>query len=586
MNVSVVPAEERPESLPSDADSRPHLVLCGADALVYTLAEELANSRHRIRVTVITPTRVRADVPDLAGLAGRGVTWHKADRLDEKTFQEAGLGGATALALVMPDDMINLHAALCAREIEERLRVVVRMSSRGLAKSVVRLFPDCAVLSDAEMAAPAFVAAALGEVAPTHFRRADRTLYVAHRGDVPARRVVLTLTATDAEGEVSVLPAEPEPDWMLPTDLVLAEAVGRPPGEDVTRRLLTRAGRRRRPFATFGRAVRAALNRKLGIAVLITLATTLIAGAVLNGADKEPHTLWAQIYITLLTAVGSSDVEEDQNAIAQAAQLVLTIAGLALIPLITAAVVDGMVNARLALSQGLLASELRDHVVLVGLGTVGTQVMRQLHDLGVRVVAIDRNKNAVGVKAAANRRIPVIVGDASDEATLSAAAIDTCRALVVLSTNDPSNLEAALRARSAHENLRVVLRLFDDDFAQRVESAFGINTSRSVSRLCAPVFAAALLERDVHATIPVDRHAVMVATVTVAAGSSLDGAPLEHADDPGQARVLGMSAAGQEWVDWGPDRRRVLAEGDRILVVARRGGLRALAERAAPAMNS
>ncbi|BBH65051.1 potassium transporter TrkA [Actinoplanes sp. OR16] len=576
--MSVVSASERPEPVESDGDSRPHLVLCGADALVYTLAEELANSRHRIRITVITPHRVRSDVPDLAGLADRGVTWHKADRLDERAFQDAGLAGAAALALVMPDDMINLHAALCAREVEERLRVVVRMSSRGLARSVDRLFPDCAVLSDAEMAAPAFVAAALGEVAPTHFRRADRTLYVAHRADVPPRRVVLTLTVTDEQGEVSVLPAEPEPDWMLPTDLVLAEAVGRPPGEDVTRKLLTRAGRRRSPLTTFGRAVRAALSRKLGLAVLITLATTVVAGAVLNGFDDKRHGFWEQIYITLLTAVGSSDVQEGQDPIAQAAQLVLTIAGLALIPLITAAVVDGMVNARLALSQGRLAGELRDHVVLVGLGTVGTQVMRQLHDLGIRVVAIDRNSNAVGVKAAANRQIPVIVGDAADEATLRAAAIDTCRALVVLSTNDPINLEAALRARSSHENLRVVLRLFDDDFAQRVETAFQINTSRSVSRLCAPVFAAALLERDVHATIPVDRHAVMVATVTVAAGSNLDGAPLEHADHPGEARVLGMSAADQEWIDWRPDPRRVLAAGDRILVVARRSGLRALSE--------
>ncbi len=561
-------------------------MLCGADALVYTLAEELANSRQRIRITVITPRRLRSDVPDLAGLADRDVEWHKADKLDERAFAEAGLAGASALALVMPDDMTNLHAALCAREVEETLRVVVRMSSRGLAKSVDRLFPDCAVLSDAEMAAPAFVAAALGEVAPTHFRRSDRTLYVAHRSDVPARRVVLTLTVTDAAGEVSVLPAEPEPRWMLPTDLVLAEAVGRPPGEDVTRRLLTRAGRRRRPFATFGRAVRAALSRKLGIAVMITIATTLVAGAVLNSYEKQPHGLWGQIYVTLLTAVGSSDVEADRNSVAQAAQLVLTLAGLALIPLITAAVVDGMVNARLALTQGRLANELRDHVVLVGLGTVGTQVMRQLHDLGVRVVAIDRNKNAVGIKAAQHRGIPVIVGDASADETLRAAAIDTCQALVVLSTNDPVNLEAALRARANHEDLRVVLRLFDDDFAQRMESAFQINTSRSVSRLCAPVFAAALLERDVHATIPVDRHAVLVATVTVAAGSHLDGAPLEHADHPGEARVLGMSAAGQEWIDWVPDRRRVLAEGDRVLVVARRGGLRALSELAGPPLTS
>ncbi|WP_231953683.1 NAD-binding protein [Actinoplanes derwentensis] len=580
--MSVTPAEKIHTRSESDEDTRPHLVLCGADALVFTLAEELANSRHRIRVTVITPYRIRSDVPDIASLADRGVVWRKSDRLDERTFREAGLDGATALALVMPDDVVNLHAALCAREVEEDLRVVVRMFNTGLGKSVARLFPDCAVLSDAEMAAPAFVAAALGEVAPTHFRRSGRTLYVAHREDVPPRLVVLTLTTSDANGEVAVLPAEPERRSAQPADLVLAEAVGRPPGEDVTRRLLSRARRRRRPFRAIGRAVRAALSRKLGIAVLITLGTTLVAGLVLAKYDGEGHGLWESFYMTLLTAVGSSDVEVDRDPVGQAAQLVLTIAGLAIIPLITAAVVDGMVNARIALSQGRIAGALNDHIVLVGLGNVGTQVLRQLTDLGLRVVAIDRTADARGVKTAQRRGVPVIIGDASAQEVLQAASIDTCRALVVLSTDDRVNLQAALQSRATHDNLRVVLRLFDDDFAQRVETAFQIDTSRSVSRICAPIFAAALLERDVHATIPVDRHSLLVATVTVSALSPLDGAPLEHVDHPGEARVIGLSVAGEEWVDWGPDQRRVLAEGDRVIVVARRRGLRVLAELASP----
>ncbi|GAA2902751.1 potassium transporter TrkA [Actinoplanes cyaneus] len=561
---------------PAEADTRPHLVVCGADALVWTLAEELANSRHRIRLTVITPHKIRADVPDLRTLEERGVELRHADRLDEQTFRDAGLAGAAALALVMPDDMVNLHAALCAREVEEKLRVVVRMFTTGLAGSVSRIFPDHVVLSDAQMAGPAFVAAALGEVAPTHFRHGDRTLYVAHRADVPARRVMVTL-ATESGGEVSVLPAEPPAGTDGPDDLVLAEAVGTSAEGDVTRRLLARSGRRRRPFTAFGHALRAALNRKLGVAVLITLVTTVLAGAVLNAWDDTRHNLWQSIYVTLMTAVGASDVEEKRNAVAQAAQLVLTVAGLALLPLITAAVVDGMVNARMALSQGRLAGQLRDHIVLVGLGNVGTQVLRQLHDLGVRVVAIDRHADARGVKSAQRRGIPVIVGDASREETLQAAQIATCRALVVVSTNDPVNLQAALHARAIRDDLRVVLRLFDDDFAQRIGAAFDISTSRSVSRLCAPVFASALLERNVHASIPVGRHVLLVGTVTVLGGSDLDGALLSDVDEPGQARVIGMSAAGQEWIDWRPDPRRVLAAGDRVLVVARQRALRSLA---------
>src|SRR3978361_1290259 len=85
-------------------DIRPHFVVCGSDALVYTLAEELANAGHRIRITVIVPNRLRGDVPDLSPLRVKVI---RAERLDEGTFQAAGLAGADALALVMPDDVVN-----------------------------------------------------------------------------------------------------------------------------------------------------------------------------------------------------------------------------------------------------------------------------------------------------------------------------------------------------------------------------------------------------------------------------------------------------------------------------------------------
>jgi Trk K+ transport system NAD-binding subunit len=261
---------------------------------------------------------------------------------------------------------------------------------------------------------------------------------------------------------------------------------------------------------------------------------------------------------------------------------VLTIAGLALLPLITAAVVEGVVNARLALTTGKMHSAHADHIVLVGLGSVGTRILRQLTDLGLDVVTIDRNPNARGAKVAEQLGVPLIVGDASLEETLRAASIETAKALLVVSTDDVTNLQAALNARSVRSDMRVVLRLFDDDFARRVQKAFNITISRSVSRMVAPAFAASMLDRDVIVTIPVDRHALLVAAVRVLPGAPLDGAPLSRADKPSSVRVIGMSTADSERVDWTPDPRRVLAAGDRVVVVARRAGLRSLLEQATP----
>jgi Trk K+ transport system NAD-binding subunit len=560
-------------------DGRPHVVVCGSDALVYTLAEELSNAGHPIRITVVVPHRLRSDVPDLIQL--RGVRVLKAERLDEATFQSVGLTGADALALVMPDDVVNLHAALCAQAVEPNLRLVIRMVNSALGAGVRKLFASCAVMSDAAMAAPAFVAAALGEVAPTHFRHAGRTLYVARRSDVPDQAVVCALTAADGAGQVQVLPADPARAAARPADLVLAEATGRPVGQTVAAQRIVRSRRRTRPFRVAARGIRGALSRRLGIAVLVTLVLVVMSGAVLAAAD-DVGGFWKSIYLTMLTAVGSSDVELDRRPLAQAAQLVLTLAGVALLPLLTAAVVEGVVNARLALSDGRRTRLHNDHIVLVGLGTVGTRVLRQLTDLGLEVVAIDRRSDARGAEVAEQLGVPLIVGDAGREETLRAASIDTAQALLVLSTDDVTNLKAALNARSVRADIRVVLRLFDSDFAIRVQKAFDINTSRSVSRLVAPAFAAAMLDRDVVVTIPVDRHALLVASVQVLAGSPLVGATLRTADRPLSVRVIGLSLSGSEWVDWSPELGHRLAAGDRILVVARRAGLRALLEESTP----
>jgi Trk K+ transport system NAD-binding subunit len=564
-----------------NGEGLPHFVVCGSDALVYTLAEELSSAGQRIRLTVVVPQPMRSDVPDLTRL--KGVRVVPVERLDEDTFRSVGLAGADALGLILPDDVLNLHAALCAQVVEPNLRLVMRLVNTALGQGIRNLFASSAVMSDAAMAAPAFVAAALGEVAPTHFRHAGRTLYVARRADVPEPAVVCSLTAVDGAEQVQVLPAEPAPPDTRPTDLVLAEATGRPVGQTVAAQKIVRNRRRRRPFAVVVRAVRAALSRKLGIAVLVTLLITVASGAVLANAVHATG-FWNSIYITLLTVVGSSNAELAQP-LAQVAQLVLTLSGVALLPLVTAAVVEGVVNARLALSDGRRRHSYTDHIVLVGLGTVGTRVMRQLTDLGLEVVAIDRRSDAYGTKIAEWLGVPVIVGDAGREEALRMASIDTCKALVVLSTDDVTNLKAALQARSARPDLRVVLRLFDSDFAGRVQNAFNINTSRSVSRLVAPAFAAAMLDRDVVVTIPVDRHALLVASVLVLPGSPLVGTPLRTADRPLSVRVIGRSASDSERVDWSPDLSHPLAAGDRILVVARRAGLRELLQEATPPLQ-
>lgn len=539
-------------------------VVCGADALTYRLAEELSQ-RYGARVTVVmTPMQQRTgrDFSDLAG-----VRVMAADRLDDDAFLAAGIREAAGLALTDQDDVGNIHAAMRAEELNGRLRIVIRMFNLSLGLRVRQLFRDCAVISDSAIAAPAFVQAALGDGAPAYFRLFGRTFYAAQRTDVAERDVVCGLARTLADGTPEILP-----DYGA--DVVLALAHGERPinGEP-------RPVRPPKPWSlpSLVRFLRRAVSRSLRIA--LGVAFVLLVGGGVSLTLSSGTGTWEGIYQTLITAFSGADASHSPAV--QISQIVVTVAGMALVPLLTAAVVEGLVNTKLALTSGKLLTPHEGHVVVVGLGNVGTRVIRSLRDLGIPVVAIDKSEQARGVALARELEIPLIIGDASREETLRTASIGTCAALVVVSTDDVVNLEAALHARALRPGLKVVLRLFDTDFAERLQRTFDIATSRSVSSIAAPAFVASLLEREVLATIPIGRRVLLVAELPVGPGSALDGAAVSAAAGTGDSRVLAVGGLGEPRPTWSPPAEQRLRPHDRITVVASRAGLGRLLQMAA-----
>lgn len=555
---------DAPQPDPEVTQDQPRwFVVCGDDSLAYRLAEEL-RVRHNGEVTVILRARNQAYGPRIARLDG--VTVIEAERPDADAFAAARLGLADALALVSRDDVSNVDAALLAHEINPEVRVVVRMFNTSLGAGVAQL-PYLTVLSDTEMAAPAFVAAALdGSSARSALR--DYSLYVVQRAGLGSDEVLCGLAITGGE--------EPEllPENQGAADLLLVRA--RRPGA----RPAARRGRLRHhyPIRAVLRRVWVRLRILLGVFV-----AALALGAVALAYARPELNGWESLYSSILIAFGGSDPDLDATLLTQVTQTVLVVASLAMLPLITAAVVDAVVKLRLELAEGSLTNRASGHVVVVGLGGVGSHVVRQLHHLGVDVVAVDRSPDARGVHVARDLRIPLIAGDASRRDTLLAASVPTCRALMALTSDDATNLETALTGRTVQPGVPVVLRLFDGDFADRIQRAFDINTSRSVSYLAAPLFAAQMLGQ-VSDSIAIGRHVLLVSEITIEPYAALEGLTVGSLRRPGQSWIIELiNRHGQRLTSAAAAGRR-LQRSDRLLVVAtRRGHARLIAEAAAPA---
>jgi Trk K+ transport system NAD-binding subunit len=559
----VDPQNPRPP-YPRELTDRPRrFIVCGDNPLAYRLVDELATT-YDAQVTAIVTSRGSDWAPEICRVPGVAVV--EAARLDADAYARAGLAGADALALVgQDDDAGTVNAALLAQEIRPDLRIVMRMSRVRLGERMSRLLNNCEVLSAATIAAPAFVAAALDERTTAPMAVADRHLVATPRAHARLENIVVGLASTASTAGPGEPVELPEPESAA--DLVLATS-HRPPAA-------RRRRRRRRPVRVLslmlGTRVRAILIAMVALFVLATVVLALVN-----------RTGWGEAaYVALLTELGGANADPDATGPERLILIALTFVSIAVIPLLTAALVDSVVKARLRIEAGGLVEPVSDHVIVIGLGHVGTRVVQALTDEGVMVVAVEVNPAARGVPIARELGVPVIIGDASHAEVLAAASVATCRALVIVSTDDVVNLETALLARAVNPDLRVVMRLFDGEFADRVQKAFAITTSRSVSYLAAPAFAAAMLSRQVIATIPVKRHVLLVAEVPLSTGSPLVGRAVGDVQRPGACRLIAVRGASGP-VAWLPAADRPLAADDVLVVVTTRAGLGWLLGHTAP----
>ena len=571
----------------SDAPFAGHMIVCGGDALTHRLALDLIHL-YRERVTLIVPSLTEGHGPQLAALAtadgsvsviaGRGP--------DETTLLAAGVHQASALALTMDDDSAVTQAALLAQGLNPGLRLVLRIFSTTLGQRLEHLLNraraggSAAVLSASDTAAPALVSSAVpdrDQVIPI----SGGTFSVVEQpvGAAPGADVALALLGPRTDHAVGT--GDTPLHALLPSD-------GQVSGTDAER---TRAVLRLRhdpdepapPVPRFRRIpVGALFSRRLRLAALglaVLIAVLSVATALATGDD-----LPLSLYLVLMDVFGLGNPALGASLARKVLQLSAAFTGMMIMPLVLALVLEnlGALGNVSTLNRPLRTTT--DHIVVVGLGKVGTRVMERLADLRVPVVAVERDPDAPGLARARARRVPVVIGEISQPAVYRAARIGRCQTLMALTSNDSVNLEAVLYARERSPELRAVLRLFDDAFSGTVYRALRASypqaptRSRSVSYLAAPAFAAALMGRQVLAAIPVERQMLLVAAVSLRERAALGAVTVGEAFRPGGWRVVAIRAADGQ-LAWNPDPDRQLGSNEQVIVVATREGLGLLLQR-------
>ena len=306
---------------------------------------------------------------------------------------------------------------------------------------------------------------------------------------------------------------------------------------------------------------------------LIGFGAALLAGGLawqaLNRIAGSPEPTLAEAAYTVLTMIFlQASAEFPEAWYLQAFFFAMPVLGLAI--LARGAADFGVLlfnrSARGEAWQVAVASTFSDHVVLVGLGHLGFRVARELNNLGQDVVAVERDPHADLLEQVRTLGIPIIQEDALKAETLHGAGIERASAVILCSSDDALNLRMALKARALNSKTRIIVRLFDDDFAREVSAHFGIDYAFSASALAAPAFAGAATQADISRPISLEGRILSMGRFVVKPRSGLKGktvGELEHEFDLSIVLLRRGAAA-----DLHPPAEATLEAGDSLAIFA------------------
>jgi Trk K+ transport system NAD-binding subunit len=149
---------------------RGHIIIAGLGKVGYHIADYL----DKIGENVVAVER-NSDNDFVKSLRGR-VPIVIGDARLPHVLNKAGIARAKAVVAATDDDLANLSVMLHAREVNSRIRTVIRIFDASRAQKMKIAFHVDAALSASAVAAPSFVAAALDPNAVRAFRLGEQLI--------------------------------------------------------------------------------------------------------------------------------------------------------------------------------------------------------------------------------------------------------------------------------------------------------------------------------------------------------------------------------------------------------------------------
>ncbi|MBD2457803.1 NAD-binding protein [Nostoc sp. FACHB-87] len=517
-----------------------------------------------------------------------------------KILEQAGIKHCRAILIVTSDERVNIAAAFAARSLNPHVRLVIRSAQNNLNDLLQDSLGNFIAFEATQLPAHSLALAALGCETRGFFNLENHLLQVfavsihaSHRWshcclsqiNTSQRRVLIHITAGQPvpkgfyqwKPDAKILPGDSifyiEVSENLKTSPKQMNSFGQFWHEMVTEISWQNLRHKLTQFwEDSGQTRRVALVGALLLVSLFLLGTLLFKA-------QYPDLSWQDaLNVALVLSLGGyGDVFGGQQKISfpltwwlHLFSITTSVTSTLFVGILYALMTERVLSARFQFSKRRPRIPKADHVVLVGMGRVGRSVAQLLQELKQPLVGV----NTKDLESGMLPQMPLVLGNLNH--ALTKVNLSTAKSVVVVTDDEVTNLEIALKARTVNPKANLVIRTFDPCFSENIGLLLPHARIMGVYALAAEAFAGAAFGENILNLFRLHNQTILVTEYQIEADDTLNGKLI--ADIAYGYRVVPIFhlRAKQHTPKFMPADDIKLIVGDRLVVLATIEGLQAV----------
>ncbi len=512
-------------------------------------------------------------------------------------LEKAKLEQCRSVLIVTSDEEVNAQTALTVREINSKIRLVVRSGQENLNELLNKQLGNFFADDPNQLTASAFALAGLGDetigfftlnnhrfqVIKHQLKPNDSWLYGLKLEQLNNKKRRILNHIYDDNYEFKGFYQWQNQSQLNPGDtLIYIELVDEFSLKSFT--ALRKSKKRKSPWKQnlkkFFNRLKLELSQ-LGnftllrqVRTVVLVCTVLIIILLIIGTFlfqfyyPETTFLYAFYATAILLLGGYADLFGQFDPISsippwlQFFALSLTVIGTAFVGVLYAALTETLLSAKFQLISNRPGIPQQEHLVIVGLGKVGQRVANYLKEVKQNQVGISFNPDFDRTRLP---DIPLIIGNVKE--SLGKANLSTAKSIIVTTDNEMLNLEIALMARLINPNSRLVIGAYRKGLSERLTHLLKNAQVISSYAVAAEAFAGAAFGENILNLFRQQNKTVLVTEYQIEDHDTLNGLLIAEVAYGYDVVVILYQKMGQE-VNLMPSPEIRLKVGDLIIVLA------------------